>query len=94
MKIKLFYTLRNYKKEYLSRDILSGIIMAAFFGVLILGTIYGVIIGIILSFLAVIIRATNPPRAFLGMIPGREGFFDTSKNRHAYELEHVEAKGS
>lgn len=65
------------------------IFMAAFFGVLILGTIYGVIIGIILSFVAVIIRATNPPRAFLGMIPGREGFFDTSKNRHAYELEHV-----
>lgn len=65
------------------------IFMAAFFAVLILGTIYGVMIGIILSFVAVIIRATNPPRAFLGMIPGREGFFDTSKNRHAYELEHV-----
>lgn len=65
------------------------IFMAAFFGVLLLGTIYGVIIGIILSFVAVIIRATNPPRAFLGMIPGREGFFDTGKNRHAHELEHV-----
>ena len=65
------------------------IFMAAFFGVLMLGTIYGVIIGIILSFVAVIIRATNPPRAFLGMIPGREGFYDISKNRFAYELEHV-----
>lgn len=65
------------------------IFMAAFFAVLILGTIYGVVIGILLSFVAVIIRATNPPRAFLGMIPGREGFFDTSKNRHAHELEHV-----
>lgn len=65
------------------------IFMAAFAGVLILGTIYGVIIGIILSFVAVIIRATNPPRTFLGMIPGREGFYDMKKNRFAYELEHV-----
>lgn len=36
--------------------------------VLFLGTIYGVIIGIILSFVAVVIRETNPPRAFLGGI--------------------------
>lgn len=65
------------------------IFVAAFLGVLMLGTIYGVIIGIILSFVAVIMKATNPPRAFLGMIPGREGFYDLSKNRYAYELSHV-----
>lgn len=65
------------------------IFVAAFCGVLLLGTIYGVIIGIILSFVAVVLRATNPPRAFLGMIPGREGFYDIKKNRHAYEIEHV-----
>ena len=41
------------------------IFMAAFFGVLLLGTIYGVIIGIILSFIAVVLKATNPPRAFM-----------------------------
>ena len=29
MKIKLFPTLRGYKKEYLAKDIFSGIIMAA-----------------------------------------------------------------
>ena len=29
MKIKLFPTLRGYKKEYLTKDIFSGIIMAA-----------------------------------------------------------------
>lgn len=65
------------------------IFLAAFAGVLILGTIYGVIIGIMLSFVAVIIRATNPPRTFLGVIPGKEGFYDKVKNRFAYELEHV-----
>lgn len=65
------------------------IFVAAFLGVLLLGTIYGVIIGILLSFVAVILRATDPPRTFLGVIPGREGFYDTDKNRYAYEIEHV-----
>lgn len=65
------------------------IFLAAFFGVLILGTIYGVIIGIILSFIAVVLKATNPPRAFLGVIQGREGFYDCSRNHHAHEIEHV-----
>lgn len=65
------------------------IFMAAFAGVLFLGTIYGVIIGIILSFVAVIMKETNPPRGFLGVIPGREGFYDLKKNRHAYPIDHV-----
>ena len=65
------------------------IFVAAFLGVLLLGTIYGVIIGMLLSFVAVILRATNPPRAFLGVIPGRGGFYDRKKNRYAYEIEHV-----
>lgn len=65
------------------------IFTAAFLGVLLLGTIYGVIIGIMLSFVAVIIRATNPPRAFLGVIPGREGFYDISKNRYAHPIRNV-----
>lgn len=65
------------------------IFMAAFFGVLVLGTIYGVIIGIVLSFVAVILRETNPPRTFLGSIPGKEGFYDRNKNRYACEIEGV-----
>ena len=60
-----------------------GIFMAAFFGVLVLGTIYGVIIGVILSFIAVIIRAVIPPKTFLGMIPGHEGLHNLSRNRDA-----------
>lgn len=65
------------------------IFAAAFLGVLILGTIYGVIIGIVLSFVAVILRQTNPPRTFLGKVPGKEGFFDLDKNSYACEIEGV-----
>ena len=62
------------------------IFIAACLGVLLLGTIYGVIIGIILSFAEVILKSINPPRTFLGIIPGRDGFYDLRKNEHAYKL--------
>ena len=56
---------------------------------LFLGTIYGVVIGILLSFVAVILRATNPPRSFRGMIPGKEVYYDLERNRFAYPIKHV-----
>lgn len=59
------------------------IFMAAFFGVLIFGTVYGVMIGIVLSFVAVIIRAVTPPRAFMGVIPGKDGFYSLERNKDA-----------
>lgn len=65
------------------------IFMAAFFGVLALGTIYGVVIGIVLSFVSVILKETNPPRDFLGIIPGKDGFYDRKKNHYAYEVQGV-----
>ncbi len=65
------------------------IFLAAFVSVLLLGTIYGVIIGILLSFVAVVLKATNPPRTFLGVIPGRDGYYDLQRNHYAYEIEHV-----
>ena len=54
-----------------------------------LGTIYGVIIGVILSFIAVIIRAVIPPKAFLGVIPDHEGLHNLSRNKNAYPIEHT-----
>lgn len=57
--------------------------MAAFLGVLLLGTVYGVIIGVMLSFVAVIVRAVVPPKAFLGVIPGHEDFYTLKRNRNA-----------
>lgn len=59
------------------------IFMTAFFGVLLFGTIYGVVIGVILSFGAVTIRAVVPPTAFLGVIPGHEDFYSLERNQHA-----------
>ncbi len=65
------------------------IFMAAFWGVLLFGTIYGVIIGVVLSFIQVIIRAVIPPKTFLGIIPGHEGFFNLKRNRNARPIEHT-----
>ena len=65
------------------------IFIAAFLGVLVLGTIYGVIIGILLSFLTVMIRAAYPPRDFLGILPGREGFYPLDRYRNVQPIEGV-----
>ncbi len=65
------------------------IFLAAFFGVLIFGTVAGVVIGIVLSFIAVVIRAVTPPRAWLGVIEGREGFFTLGRNKEAAAVPHV-----
>ncbi|MBU5479673.1 SulP family inorganic anion transporter [Blautia sp. MSJ-19] len=65
------------------------IFMAACISVLFLGTIYGVVIGILLSFTAVILKATNPPRSFRGIIPGKEAYYDLKRNPHAYPIRHV-----
>lgn len=65
------------------------IFLAAGIGVLCLGTIYGVSIGIILSFVAMILKATNPPRALMGMVPGKSDYYDLNKNRFAYPIKGV-----
>ena len=63
--------------------------MAAFLGVLLLGTIYGVVIGVILSFIDVFVRAVVPPRAYLGCIPGKDGFYALDRNRNARRIQHT-----
>ena len=59
------------------------IYLMAFFGVLLFGTIYGVVIGVVLSFGAVIVGAVVPPKAFLGVIPGHEDLYDLARNHNA-----------
>lgn len=66
-----------------------GNIAAACVSVLVFGTIYGVVIGLLLSFVAVVLRATNPPRSFRGMIPGKEAYYDLKRNRNAYPIRHT-----
>lgn len=65
------------------------IFMAAYLGVLFLGTVYGVLIGVILSFVTVIIRAITPPRAYLGCVEGHDGFFNMQRIHNARAIEKV-----
>ena len=65
------------------------IFAGAFLSVLFLGTIYGVIVGIILSFVNVIVKSADPPRCFLGILPGHSDFVDISKYKHIYPIEGV-----
>lgn len=76
MAIKLFKTNRT---EFF-------IFVGAFMGVLLLGTIYGVLVGMVLSFVAVLMRAVVPPKAFLGVIPGNEGFYSLARYRKAMAI--------
>jgi SulP family sulfate permease len=73
---------RTERKEYY-------IFLGAFFGVLLFGTVYGVVIGVFLSFLNVVLRAADPPRGFLGVVPGREGFCSLGRNRAARPIDGV-----
>ena len=73
---------KSSRKEYL-------IFLAAFAGVLVFGTIYGVVIGVILSFLNVIIRESDPPTSFLGVIPGRNHFYDLATYAKARPIKNV-----
>lgn len=67
---------RTNKKEFM-------IFMGAFAAVLILGTIYGVVIGLVLSFTVMVLESAVPPRSFLGVIPGKDGFYDLNRSRDA-----------
>ena len=54
-----------------------------------LGTINGVLIGIILSFAEMIIRTAKPARCFLGVQPGHRHFEDLTESLHNCEIEGV-----
>lgn len=51
------------------------IFYAAFFAVLFLGTIYGVIVGFLLSTVTFIFRLSKPATDFLGIVPGIKGYY-------------------
>lgn len=65
------------------------IFMTAFFGVLLFGTVYGVVIGVVLSFFEVSFRAVAPPTAFLGVIPGGTEFFSLNRNSSAQPIKNT-----
>lgn len=65
------------------------IFFGAFFGVLLLGTINGVLIGIMLSFIEMIIRTAKPARCFLGIQTGHSHFRDLKESSSIHAVEHV-----
>ncbi len=73
---------RQDKKELL-------IFLGAFFGVLLFGTVAGVVIGVLLSFISLVLKTANPKRSFLGVIPGHEGFHSLERNTYAVPVKHV-----
>lgn len=65
------------------------IFLGAFFGVLFLGTINGVLIGIILSFTEMIIRTAKPATCFLGIQPGHKHFRDLTEGQQIHPISGV-----
>lgn len=65
------------------------IFVIAFLGVLIFGTVNGVIIGVALAFFEVGIKAVVPPTSFLGRIPGQGNYFDINRNSLARPIKHA-----
>ena len=65
------------------------IFLGAFAGVLVFGTIAGVTIGVILSFLSLIFQTASPKRSFLGVIERHEGFHSLERNTYAKPIQGV-----
>ena len=65
------------------------IFVGAFIGVLFLGTINGVLVGILLSFAEVIIRTAKPARCFLGIQPGHRHFRDLKESSQIHAVSGV-----
>lgn len=65
------------------------IFVGAFLGVLLLGTINGVLIGILLSFAEVIIRTAKPSTCFLGIQPGHKHFRDLKESSQIHAISGV-----
>ncbi len=84
LEFKLAYNLHKVDKSEFF------IFCAALFAVLFLGTIYGVVVGVILASVTFIIRQAKPFSAFLGFSPGVEGFHSLQrKSPKSYPLKGV-----
>lgn len=65
------------------------IFYVVFATVLFLGTLYGVLAGILLSFITVIIRASTPPVDFMGCIEGEKNFYSLKRVKKARPLKNT-----
>lgn len=71
---------KNSKQDFI-------IFISATAGVLFFGTVYGVVIGVILSFFVVIREAVNPPRTLVGIRKGHEGFYSLKIHEDARPIQ-------
>ncbi|MBC1728336.1 SulP family inorganic anion transporter [Listeria seeligeri] len=58
-------------------------------GTLLVGVIFGVLLGIVLSFINVVSRSMQSPVAVLGVIEGRHGYFDLKRNPEAKPIPNI-----
>lgn len=65
------------------------IFMVSLAAVLFLGTVNGVIVGCLLSFWEVAVKAAQPPVCFVGRIPGHGNFHSLERNSHAHPIKNV-----
>ena len=65
------------------------IFISAMLGVLFFGTVYGIMIGVLLSFFAVIKQAVSPPRTFVGIRPGHEGYYSLKAHEDAEPIQGI-----
>lgn len=65
------------------------VFMLAFLGVLTFGTMGGIIIGVLLSFGEVAMRAVIPPTAYVGRIPGHGNFYSLKRNSDARPIKNT-----
>ncbi len=65
------------------------VFLIAFFGVLIFGTVSGVMIGVVLSFFDVAISSVAPAASFVGRIPGKGNFYSLDRNKNARPIQHA-----
>ncbi|MBC1483949.1 SulP family inorganic anion transporter [Listeria sp. FSL L7-1485] len=63
--------------------------IVAALGTLLVGVIFGVLLGIALSFINVVSRSINSPIAILGVIEGRHGYFDLKRKPEAKPIPNV-----
>ncbi|CAM4242281.1 SulP family inorganic anion transporter [Listeria booriae] len=60
--------------------------LLAAIGTFLFGVIWGVLLGIVLSYLNVVLRTVASPSAEVGIIEGRDGFFDISQHKEARRI--------
>ena len=65
------------------------IFITALIGVLLFGTINGVVIGVLLSFIEVVTNAVVPPVAFEGRIPGKNNYYMLGRNKLAQPIKNT-----